>query len=810
MPTSNPPVQVATLKPEAAQQIVLDAQAERGLAQTARDQAQGHASDASQDAAQTALDVIATGQARDLAETYAGIDHREATWGAMALIDGAAGDTGYVSDDDTGTHTDPITSETVPNAGVYRWADAGLGSAQAERIGSTGLAGKADLATVGPFPQNQRIAEFPRRSGFFAGELRGPELYDGTNQPALSFDIASGVLEVTGGASADTARYFWLGHNRNSGEAIVARVKVKRVNSVSGTSGVVRGIIAVGFGSETIQYTYNGNGNLSVVGAGSDNNNLSVLTTTSGDGGLVLTEGETGTLTLVVGPDNAGYLIGEHENGSIAVHPVSDVPTGPIRAGWRSGTVGELSDFAVEYRDVRSLVDPRPIAFSDRSPNAVPADFLTPFELQAPADFELGWAPQHEGVIEFVQRNGRSAVKIERAAGSTSLRTEIARPAGVTHMTWYLRLDDTIEAGAFSSGNIRLSISERVNGSLLVSHQQPLQRVVGGGVISGVVELDPTTTSVVVNIGTAAGVPLVVSHASLAWSDQPGFRPSRDGGGGAATQVETALLGFSLVPDSVPGRDPKGHTCTGLDRITRGSFAGCWLSGDDGRLRDNDGGSSPYVPAVHVITPDWRHILATFPMPYSNASVQGIAVDTSGSEDTFWVATAGDKKLRHFHLYGPDTGDEIAADVFDWDAAGFDSQPNGLAYDPHNAALIVGPFNGTTLRRIDTDPAASPRVSATTWTLSSGSADQFHYDAPRRNLFYTVGGNGSDGSVRVINLDTGSDTVAYGNLPRVQAIEGIYIDRAAAIMTLTSDGGFHVAAEPELNIALQYRVGLIG
>ena len=58
MPTSNPPVQVATLKPEAAQQIVTDAQ-------TARDQAQGHASDASQDAAKTALDVLATEAARD-------------------------------------------------------------------------------------------------------------------------------------------------------------------------------------------------------------------------------------------------------------------------------------------------------------------------------------------------------------------------------------------------------------------------------------------------------------------------------------------------------------------------------------------------------------------------------------------------------------------------------------------------------------------------------------------------------------------------------------------------------------------------
>ena len=86
--------------------------------------------------------------ARDLAETYAGIDHRAATWADLALISGTLGDYGYVSADDTGTHTDPIATGTVPNAGVYLWAANGLGSAQAERIDGLASTGDASITAI--------------------------------------------------------------------------------------------------------------------------------------------------------------------------------------------------------------------------------------------------------------------------------------------------------------------------------------------------------------------------------------------------------------------------------------------------------------------------------------------------------------------------------------------------------------------------------------------------------------------------------------------------------------------------------------
>lgn len=126
-----------------AEQTALDRLATAGdVVQTGLDVA-AIAADAVQtalDRVQTGLDVTAAETARDLAETYAGVDYRAGTWAELALISGLTGEVGYVNPDDTGTHTDPITALTVPNEGVYTWAADGLGSAQAERTASTGVA----------------------------------------------------------------------------------------------------------------------------------------------------------------------------------------------------------------------------------------------------------------------------------------------------------------------------------------------------------------------------------------------------------------------------------------------------------------------------------------------------------------------------------------------------------------------------------------------------------------------------------------------------------------------------------------------
>ena len=178
------PTEISVLKPAAAQQIVLDAQAERQGAETARDQAQGHASDASQDAAQTALDVIAAGQARDLAETYADIDHRAATLAGLPDPTGLTlGETGLV-----------LGSGDDEEDGLYEVQD-DTGNVWV-RIGSTGLAGKLDrtalpiLLANSPSDQGEWVDLGTRLTAADGRELVALERFDITSY----FDDAPGAL----------------------------------------------------------------------------------------------------------------------------------------------------------------------------------------------------------------------------------------------------------------------------------------------------------------------------------------------------------------------------------------------------------------------------------------------------------------------------------------------------------------------------------------------------------------------------------------------------------------------------------------
>jgi len=259
---------------------------------------------------------------------------------------------------------------------------------------------------------------------------------------------------------------------------------------------------------------------------------------------------------------------------------------------------------------------------------------------------------------------------------------------------------------------------------------------------------------------------------------------------------QPVLLNWAVLPDGAGGAPSGGFTCTGLDRITRGTYAGCWLVGNDGRTVQGD--ASPYDPHVYIMDRDFRRILKSMPMPYSGASVQGVAVDTSGSEDTFWIATAGDGKIRHFDL----DGDEITGDVFDWatEYPGL-GNPNGLAYDPDNDALWCSDTDGNA-KLISCNPVASPRELG---ELSlTNSPDMLQYINGR--LYYSWGNNGSNGNISACDIENETISVLYSSISNAQAIEGIYIDRQNSELTILSDGGFHTQANPSLNIYLKYRI----
>lgn len=270
-------------------------------------------------------------------------------------------------------------------------------------------------------------------------------------------------------------------------------------------------------------------------------------------------------------------------------------------------------------------------------------------------------------------------------------------------------------------------------------------------------------------------------------------------GGSGPSPTEIVHKATWLLPDSSPDRDPPGFTCTGLDRITRGQYAGCWVIGDDGRIRDSS--SSPYVPRVHILDPECRRILRTIDPGYTEASLQAVTVDTSGAADTLWIATGGNRRIIHVTLEGV----EITDDEIVWDLS---ANPNGAAYWPPEHALWVTAVSGRVARLIACDPSVTPRVLREI-SLASTSPDQLHADPVRELLYYSTGGNGVNGTVRAYNLRTDEDTAVYPSLKFAQAIEGVYVDRDLSTLFVTNDAGYHVAGRPQLNCMLSYSVPLI-
>jgi len=222
----------AQLLAEAAKEASETAQAEAEAAQAGSELAEDGA-----EAAQAASEA-----ARDLSETYAGITHRAPTWTALAAISGTAGDYGYVGPEDAGTHTDPVASGTVPNEGVYLWDGTGLGSAEAERIGTTGLANfNAQLDRDG--------YSFPRDRSKY-GMVYMPSVF--TNSASEVTFTGWNTAQITTGSGNDYRAVFSLSHSFV--EAGATLVFFIRVDSGSHSAPILY-LTSTDRGSETITFT---------------------------------------------------------------------------------------------------------------------------------------------------------------------------------------------------------------------------------------------------------------------------------------------------------------------------------------------------------------------------------------------------------------------------------------------------------------------------------------------------------------------------------------------------------------------------
>jgi lysophospholipase L1-like esterase len=128
-----------------------------GLAHDAAVLAVGAATQTAQEIAGHFQDLAVVGQVAAQAEqTNARLDNLQASqtsdriirssWTELAaLTGGGAGRGAEVLDSDTGSHVDPVGGGSVPNAGIYSWS---LAPAGWKRIGSTGLAAKADRSEL--------------------------------------------------------------------------------------------------------------------------------------------------------------------------------------------------------------------------------------------------------------------------------------------------------------------------------------------------------------------------------------------------------------------------------------------------------------------------------------------------------------------------------------------------------------------------------------------------------------------------------------------------------------------------------------
>ena len=331
------------------------------------------------------------------------------------------------------------------------------------------------------------------------------------------------------------------------------------------------------------------------------------------------------------------------------------------------------------------------------------------------------------------------------------------------------------------------------------------------GLITGLacwyqVEGSTTSTGAVERVRDAAGLrPDLIPHASSTVRRGPGWFDF-DGTAALVTEMATPAFvstGWTMVPDYGAGAAGTGFSCTGLDRITTGDYAGCWLVGDHGLPEIGGGGTQE--ARVHVISPDWRTIMLTIDVAATD-TVQGVAWDSS--DDTFWFIDAGDFSVRHFGLDGV----EITGDIIDWTTEGLTAggtiKPNSCAYIPADDALIVGGNTGTDYHIFDCDSAASPR-KLVTFTGPSAS-DQLDYQPDQDRLYIASDVGGALNKIQymefagalgpsVFKVQTLQSAVRYA-----RAGEGIEIDHEAGVGYMLNNAGFHtnLDAEPQRNIAI--------
>ncbi|MBQ2263278.1 MAG: hypothetical protein II336_18190 [Loktanella sp.] len=690
-------------------------------------------------------------------------------------------------------------------------------------------------AVASAIAQRQRGYLLPQRDTFVAGEVLGAYSANGVTLSNLVWDIgASGEINVTGNMSADNARLFWSGFERVAGQPMTATLRMSFAN----TSVDCRAMIAVmtpGDSATLQQHIIRNNGNPERADTGSNTNIYQRIRTSNEPASFG--NNQTVTLTLAVNADGDGYLYAESVNGESSCQIVG-LPSGRVYFGARTSSAWTAHGFkAASFDTTGDFVDARSPILTEE--NLLPSDLTDGAAIADGATTDNVWrfSVSGDGVAAVENIGNRLGVSLLNSA----VRARIPIPSGAGEkLSWHFYMQDALGRNATTDDRFVLVQSD-ASGNEITRETVYLSGLKPGAQV-GTVNIEPDCASVLYFIGTSLSpnsFPVKVSQASLCFSDIDGFRPWRPDVEVDLTEVETrldaveaelgvssgdpVLLGWKILPNFPLDRNENqfpaipapsaGFTVTGADEIKTGVYKGCPLLGNDGRFNEQSGAPGMiYNPHVHVVDRNHDRILRSFPVGTGDHSVQGVATDTLTAAETFWVALAGNRTIRHYHLYGASAGTEISADVINFGTLGITPNPNGLAFDPDEGsgkgALWAGGFTGTTVWLIDCDPAASPRIIRTI-TLPHASADQFQLVkiGATRFLLYSVGPNGSNGAIHWYNPETNATGTLGAAFDQSTAIEGMIYRHVTRTVDVYNDAYFHSTnAKPQCNMVASYKV----
>lgn len=213
---------------------------------------------------------------------------------------------------------------------------------------------------------------------------------------------------------------------------------------------------------------------------------------------------------------------------------------------------------------------------------------------------------------------------------------------------------------------------------------------------------------------------------------------------------------FHQIPDASGAAVGKGFTCTGLAPGPDGT----WFVGNDGRTQEGD--ASPYASGVVKLSADFTTLIQ---------EVTTVSVGLSPAGSVQGVVYLPHLNQVAFAFRGNETIHFLTADTMTYVGqfpGGTIAGLNGITYDESLDAMICMTAAGATTWRSMNDGSIIKSA-----TLDGDSADMLWYDGGNGWLWYTTGGNGVEGRVRIRELENPVKDIAVIRVGGVQAIEGI-------------------------------------